>query len=276
MKKIFLILLVTAALLLCSCSSAPALEDIRPRVEQLVNDSHELNDIFFGDGFDTYPRVELPTDRPLEYDAEHDAYYLLFEDEAYGEMCAYYDQAKKEYKYYKVYRGDLPAIEQQYVYSDDEKQIYLCECDYQPPKVEYVYTNDDPSGYDVVRADSEYLSIDEIKQAAEKVFSAEYLELIYSAAFDGVAYVEGASSGVRSARFVEQGGLLRQSNEIDSQLPGLRVYDFSTMKIVRPSNAKRVNISVDTHLEGETDILNVNLTFTLGEDGQWYLDSPTY
>ena len=75
---------------------------------------------------------------------------------------------------------------------------------------------------------------------------------------------------------MEQGGLLRQSNEIDSQLPGLRVYDFSTMKIVRPSNAKRVNISVDTHLEGETDILNVNLTFTLGEDGQWYLDSPTY
>lgn len=276
MKKFFLILLVTAALLLCSCSSAPALEDIRPRVEQLVNDSYQLNDIFFGDGFDTYPRVELPTDKPLEYNAENDAYYLLFEDETYGEMCAYYDQAKKEYKYYQVLRGDLPAIEQEFVYSDTENQIYLKESDYRPPKVEYVYTGDDPSGYDVVRADSKYLSIDEIKDAAAKVYSADYLEPIYSAAFDGVAYVEGASSGVRSARFIEQGGLLRQSNEIDSQLPGLRVYDFSTMKIVRPSNAKRVNISVDTHLEGETDILKVNLTFTLGEDGQWYLDSPTY
>lgn len=276
MKKTFLILLVMAAMLLCSCSSAPNLDDIRPRVEQLVNDSHELNQIFFGSGFETYPRVDLPTDKPLEYNAQHKAYYLFFEDETYGEICAYYDQTKKEYVYYQVLRGDLPAIEQQFVYSDTENQIYLKACDYQPPKVEYVYTNDDPNNYDVVRADSKYLSIQEIKDAAQKVFSAKYLELIYSAAFDGVAYVEGSSSGVRGARFTEYGGLLRQSNELNSQLPGLRVYDFSTMKIVRPSNDHRVNISVETHLEGQTEILKVNLTLTLGEDGQWYLDSPTY
>lgn len=278
MKK--LISLTAAVLMLCcllsACSSAPELDDIRGRAEQLINDSAELNTIFFGTGFETYPRVDLPTDQPLEYDAEHDAYYILFEDETYGEMCAYYDQAKKEYVYYQVLRGDLPAIEQEFVYFDTENQIYLKECDYQPSKVEYVYTADDPDGYDVVRADAPYSSIQEIKAAAEKVFSEEYLELIYSAAFDGVAFVEGATSGVRSARFIEQGGLLRQSNEIEPRLTARRIYDLSTMKIVRPSSAKRVNISVDTHLEGETDILKVNIVLVLGEDGEWYLDSPTY
>ncbi len=277
MKKVsFLILLLVTITILSSCSPAPDLDELRPRVEQLVNDSVELNDIFFGDGLDTYPRVDLPTDQPLTYDEANNAYYILFEDEKYGEMCAYYDGQTKEYAYYRVIRGDVTATEQKIVYSDPEKQIWVIESDYQPPKVEYVYTDEDPNSYDVVRADAPYLSIDQIKQAAGKVFSAEYLKLIYSAAFDGVAYVEGASSGVRSARFIEQGGLLRQSNEIESQLPGTRVYDFSTMKIVRPSNSKRVNISVDTHLEGQTEILKVNLTLTRGADGQWYLDSPTY
>ena len=148
--------------------------------------------------------------------------------------------------------------------------------DYTEPEVEYVYTADDPSGYDVVRVDAPYTSIEQLEQAAKNVFSEAYLELIYSAAFDGVAFVEGATSGVRSARFIEKDGLLRQSNEIEPRLQSQRIYDFSTMKIVRPSNAKRVNISVETHLEGEAEILKVNIVLVLGKDGQWYLDSPTY
>ena len=225
---------------------------------------------------ETYPRVDLPTDQPLQYDAEHDAYYIIFEEETYGEICAYYDQQTKDYVFYQLIRGEITASEQDFVYIDTENKIYLKTCDYVLPTVEYVYTDDDPSGYDVVRIDAPYLSIQEIKTAAEGIFSAEYLELIYSAAFDGVAYVEGTSSGVRSARFTEYGGLLRQSNEINSRLPGRRVYDFSTMKIVRPSNAERVNISVETHIEGQTEILKVNIVLVKAADGQWYLDSPTY
>ena len=172
---------------------------------------------------------------------------------------------------------DLPLADgDTAVFTNESAGIYLIASDYTEPEVEYVYTADDPTGYDVVRVDSAYISIDELKAAAQAVFSEQYLELIYSSAFDGVAYVEGAATGVRSARFIEQGGLLRQAHDIEPRLQSQRIYDFSTMKIVRPSNAKRVNISVDTHLEGEDEIMNINISLVRGADGQWYLDSPTY
>ncbi len=277
MKKI--ISLTAAVLMLCcllsACSSAPAIEDIRSRAQQLITDSAQLNTVFFGTGLPTYPRVDLPTDQPLEYNAEHDAYYILFEDAEYGEICAHYNRQTRDYTFYQLVRGDASGVSDA-VYVDTEAGIYLLPSDYTEPKVEYVYTADDPSGYDVVCVDAPYTSIDELKAAAKKVFSAEYLELIYSAAFDGIAFVEGATSGVRSARFIEKDGLLRQANDIEPRLQSQRIYDFSTMKIVRPSNAKRVNISVETHLEGDAEILKVNIVLVLGEDGQWYLDSPTY
>jgi hypothetical protein len=47
------------------------------------------------------------------------------------------------------------------------------------------------------------------------------------------------------------------------------------MKIVKPSNARNVNISIDSHLEGSGEILNITLSFVF-EDGRWLLNSPTY
>ena len=277
MKKF--ISLTVAVLMLCcllsSCSSAPSIDEVRDRAEQLITDSAQLNVIFFGAGMETYPRVDLPTDQPLQYNTEHDAYYILFEDADYGRMCAHYDKTAKDYVFYQI--KDLPIADgDTAVFTNESAGIYLIASDYTEPEVEYVYTAEDPDNYDVVRVDSAYISIDELKAAAQAVFSEQYLELIYSSAFDGVAYVEGAATGVRSARFIEQGGLLRQSNEIEPRLQSQRIYDFSTMKIVRPSNAKRVNISVDTHLEGEDEIININISLVRGADGQWYLDSPTY
>ena len=83
-------------------------------------------------------------------------------------------------------------------------------------------------------------------------------------------------SGVRSARFIEHELLLRQRNDIEPRIEKKRIYDYDTMKIVRPSDDERVNIKVDTHLEGEIEILSVTLTIIKAKDGKWYLDTPTY
>ena len=70
--------------------------------------------------------------------------------------------------------------------------------------------------------------------------------------------------------------LLRQYAELDERMTARRIYDFDTVKIIRPSNQTRINLRVDTHLEGEIKILNVRLTLIKAEDGKWYLDTPTY
>ena len=97
-------------------------------------------------------------------------------------------------------------------------------------------------------------------------------------AFDG--YMDENSDAVTTARYLEvDGALLRYSaGEKDSFniLPGQRRYHFDTMEMVRPSNAKSVNIRIDSYLLGDEDnVLNVTLRFVL-ENGEWFLDSPTY
>lgn len=269
------VLTVTLLLLLTltACSAAPTAEEITPRLRELVEASYSINDIFFGEGLPTYPRVEKLTDQPLSYDAEHDAYYLFFTDKTYGEMCMYYNKTNSEYIFMTVSPSGSEANGDSYVAPDGR---VFTPVDYTEPEVEYVYTDDDAPNYDVVRLDCGYTTIESLKEAAGKVYSADFLEEIYQGAFDGVAYAESGYSGVRSARFIEQNLLLRQNNDIESRSVVRRSYDFDTVKIIRPSNANRINLTVDTREEGSDEILNIHLTMVRGEDGKWYLDSPTY
>ncbi|MBQ9079616.1 MAG: hypothetical protein IJY27_00920 [Clostridia bacterium] len=271
-----IILTLLSSLLLTSCG-APELGEIQDRVIELVEASYEINDIFFGDGLETYPRVEKLTDQSLTYNEKYGLYYLFFEAEGYGELCMYYDSEEKEYKFASVKKtSELTADDGEPLLSDEESGLSFFASDYVEPEIEYVYGEDSIQDYDVVRADEKYLSIAEIKAAAEKVYTEDFLEQIYQGAFDGVAYSEGSAGGVRSARFIEYELLLRQRNDIEPQVTKKRIYDYSTMKIVRPSNKKRVNIKMDTHIEGESEILSVTLTLMLADDGMWYLDTPTY
>ena len=54
-----------------------------------------------------------------------------------------------------------------------------------------------------------------------------------------------------------------------------RIYDYSSMKIVKPSNGEYVNITIDTYTLEDKTVKNISLTFVY-ERGDWYLDSPTY
>ncbi len=279
--------LLTVLTLLSSCSQAPAAEEISARVDELLRGSQQINKIFFGEGLPTYPRNSTVYDMPLTYSEEHGVYYLEFEmqegeNACYsGKMIMYYDTDARDYKFLTVNGLDYSpttAVEVEPVYTDEKTGDKYYSAAYKASRPEYNYTEDDGlANYDVVRTDSPFVSIDAIKEEAEKYYTESYLEAVYSSAFDGVAFsTDGGVSGVRGARFTEYEGMLRQRNDIEPYILKERVYDISTLKIIRPSNSERVNITIDSHLEGESEILKVNLVIVLGEDGKWYLDSPSY
>ena len=143
----------------------------------------------------------------------------------------------------------------------------------------YIYENlsENYDFYEIVQSESGYLTADSIKEAASKVYSADYLEGIYTMAFDG--YSDGES--VTTARYLEADGyFLRytygEKDPFDILEGKQRHYLFDTMRIVRPSSADYVNVEIESYLLGnEDETLTVTLRFTL-EKGEWRLDSPTY
>lgn len=142
---------------------------------------------------------------------------------------------------------------------------------YNENDTEYAY-------YEYVTEDSEYIFTEQIKWAAQKVYTTDYLKGVYTMAFDG--YADENTGEVATARYLDANGWLVKYafGETDpfNILPGKRVYDFDTMEIVKPSTAKYLNVAIDSHLEGEEDkILRITLRFKLTEDG-WRLDSPSY
>ena len=142
---------------------------------------------------------------------------------------------------------------------------------YDPNEYEYAY-------YEYVTAESPYMFIEQIKEAAEKVYTKDYLEDIYLMAFDG--YADSDIGSVTTARYLERGvNLMKYSfgnKDSFNILPGKRLYNFDTLKIVQPSDSEFMNITVDSYCEGdEENILNVNLRLKKTEAG-WRLDGPTY
>lgn len=194
------ILLMSCSLLLTSCSSkAPELYEVKDRFVYLIEQSRELNVLFFGKGLPVYKRDNALAAR----------------------------------------RG--------------------------------IYYNDDLAAYDAVRENSKYASVADIKEAAEKIYSSKYLEQIYESAIDGVVTGEGAAY----LRFYENEDWLYQSvNATDFSLSE-RIYDYSSMKIMDISDAQNVTVTIDSYTLSDPRVREVKLSFVY-ENGNWYLDSPTY
>ena len=132
--------------------------------------------------------------------------------------------------------------------------------------------------YEIVTADCPYQSVEQIKALAEQVYSPDYLEDIYTMAFDG--YADENSENVTTARYLHTGDYLVKYafGEKDSFniLLGKRIYKYDTMKIGALSTAEAVNLEIETYLEGDEQNTYVEtLRFVLVND-EWYLDEPTY
>jgi hypothetical protein len=128
--------------------------------------------------------------------------------------------------------------------------------------------------FESVKMQSKFMTTDQIKQKAELVYSKAYLEdVLYPLAFTGYVGAEGSSVAV--ARYLEDENGIVQSVKAENYLKGIRIYDYSTMKITFPSNSKAFYVTMDSWLEDSPEqIVSVRLRFVL-QDGQWYLDSFT-
>ena len=133
--------------------------------------------------------------------------------------------------------------------------------------------------YEIVTEYAKFLSEDEIKSAAEKVYSKDYLEnVLYNSAFVGYAVEDGTGGAAYAAsRYLEDSEWIYQSVEQNNYLTGgMRIYDYSSMRVVAPSTREACYIEIDSYLPDQPDnVMRDRLRLVKQEDGLWYLDSFT-
>ena len=135
-----------------------------------------------------------------------------------------------------------------------------------------IYQGLNQSQYEYFMENAEFLTIDMMKSAAEKVYSDEYIASVYETAFDGVS-VEG---GITYFRYYEDSNWIYQNTYVTPLIENERLYDYSSMEIVKPSNASYVNVKIDSYtLNDPENVSTITLSF-IYENGNWYLDTPTY
>ena len=136
-----------------------------------------------------------------------------------------------------------------------------------------------PSGYEYLSSYTTYASEQEIREAAEKIYSKEFLEeRVYPGVFVGYAVEDGAGGAVFSpARFLDEGTEMLVSKKGEDLLThGIRVYDYSTMQVVAPSNAKKCTVTIESYLPDDpSSVMLARISLVKQDDGLWYLDSLT-
>ena len=185
--------------------------------------------------------------------------------------------------------NSAPKIENIYdrmVYLLDSSQevnalIYGCGLPVWEDDSEYVefmhvyYGLETARNYEIVMPNAKYLSVQEMKEEIEKIYSKDYLEdVIYRSIFDGYAIEDGIGGSVIGvARYYEEDAYLWQSKDFKTFYTGMRVYDYSTMQIRSLGKTDRCVVTIDSWLEDEPEnVENIEILITL-QDGQWYLDN---
>lgn len=270
-----------------SCANPPALEDVKDTFVALIEASIEVNNIFFGEGLPTYLRVE--GDGNLIYLEEYKAYYAFITD---GENSILkYKIGDDEWKYaLKTPEAGLGES----IYTDSEGNFYY-PTEFDESQYEYVYDEDSDKHYDYVRVDCPYQDLESIQALAESVYSQGYLKGdnwkegdlgyggVYAAMFDG--FTMGTEIIYARYRIDDSidGFYLLKSNEFEPYFTEHKTFDYSTMKIVKPSKAEVVNVEITAvgryidyeNFEVKMGAHTVTLTFVF-ENGEWRLDTPTY
>ena len=176
----------------------------------------------------------------------------------------------------------IPYVEAGYEFyseiyaSDDGKKVaYLVP--YAEEEAEFYYPSTVPSNYDVVRNDCGYTSVEDISTLVKSVYSRNYYLSLQSVMFDGVASTDSVLEARYSQISVDGRYALGQLNTYEPLFSEQRVYMFDTAKVIKwGSNSSYVRISVQTYLPSAPDkIVEVEIDLAL-QDGEWYLDSPTF
>lgn len=288
-KRLIALALLSVILAGCltSCSKPPELDSVKDTFIALIDASVEVNEIFFGKGLPTYPRVTGSGD--LLYDEASKTYYSVILD---GDRTIIKYQVETDIWAYLLKTKE--KIDGEAVHTDADGNLYY-PIEYTEEEIEYVYDENSPKNYDYVRIDCKYQTVEQIKALAETVYSQAYLKGdewkegdlayggVYSTIFDGMALGTQISYARYKADDTMDGFFLLKSNEFEPFFEEHTTYDYSTMKIVSPSRANLVNVEITAtgryidyeNLEIKTGEHTVTLTFVL-ENGHWRLDTPTY
>jgi hypothetical protein len=198
--------MLSATLSFSSCAATPAVEEIYDRVVFLVEESYELNALFYGCGLPVW---------------EEDSEYVDFMHLYYGLNSA--------------------------------------------------------QSYEMITQNAKFYSVDEIKQAAEKVYSKDYLnDVLYKTAFDGYAIEDGAGGAVVGvSRYYENEGYFWQAKNHKVFYTAMRIYDYSTMQVHALGRGDACVVTMDSWLEDTPEkVENVEIPLVL-QDGKWFLDNFT-
>ena len=286
MKRVLSFLLCLTLLLptLAGCGKAPELSEIEERLEWLLDESAMMNDMIFGSGLPTWPRVYDPLDTLQYYeDAQADKrYYYYTVEDGDREIIAYRTRSYgTDFKYLELVPDSEYAEGTEYVFHDDVAGVYYISLpDYVEKRADFYYNSSFPENYDVVVL-GEAISIDRMKEMIETVYSRDYAASLYETLFVGAVISSEHDSGILTARFMEftddNGAVwLMESNTYEPLIDERRVYDVSTARILRGSNDEYVRLAIESYLESAPDErLEVNVAIVL-QDGVWMLDSGTY
>ena len=312
-KKIIIAIIAIAAVMVALATllivrtarrgKVPSLESVKERYVSLIEASPPVNEILFGKGLPTYPRISdtMQTCAVTFRDKEYKISYRVYEN-AQGVTVVQYqhyvivaeDTGNVHYDLesgemlapkHEIYRYAQKTKEtrENYLYCDEQTGYYYYAL---PDETEpsFYYTDEDELQYEYCTVECAYISTSDIKERAEQVYSKAYLDKVYESLFTGIANSE-YENGVQYATYRDyvangQSYLQKLNPTVLGQpaFPTLaaRRYDYDTMQIVKGSTAKRVIVEIESYIEGdEQNRITVKLAFAL-EGEMWYLDTPTY
>jgi len=140
----------------------------------------------------------------------------------------------------------------------------------------YFEGNGVPRGYLVVSDYTTYTSIDQMKAEAETIYSREWLNTVmYPVLFDGYASDDGT---IAFARYYEANGWIYMSQNVNDDFlgdSGMRMYDYSSMEIIEPSNSEKVIVQMNSWLSSNPSAVTPATVTLVLQDGQWFLHSFT-
>ena len=275
-------LALSACVSFSSCG-APDYSEIEARFVELVEASYEVNKLIFGEGLDTYERVYDPkttTDVYKSADGKNIYYYEVYDPESEDMIVAYRSSYTEPFSYARVVKSPIEG--QTAVFESKTEKVYCYALEsYEEKQYDFYYSATDPEYYDYVRADAPYLTVEQIKDKIETVYSLDYLKTsIYEGLFTGASASDDLTG--LYARYIEfydadtDTVSLMESNLYQPLISETRYYDFSTAKMVKPASSRLVNIEVESYVRSKPDErITVRVTMVL-QDGVWYLDSGTY
>ncbi len=284
----------------------PNLEEIRGEIAERLQASLAVNEMLWGEGLPTYPRVTRTlrtytvTRGSGEDEKNYTIYYYTFPDATYGTVLAYQYFAREategggytvidlerggtltgQYPPYRYAKICDDAEEGWFYHSEASGKYYVALPDFTEEDEPFYYALTDDANYDYVRSDCGYLTVSEIRAAAAKVYSADVMREIEEAVFTGVTAFsfEGGTSFARYRDIEKDDGtvLLGKINTDWRAFPVTDwVFEFDTMELVRPSNKKMITVSLYCAPRNDPAAREKHKFRFVAENGGWYLHDYT-